>query len=322
MPLATAAAKDQGKVPSTSISRSGTPAAARIAGDRALLGPIGGGLAALGVERTVEHPPTIGAGRHEDRACPRVEDHVQRVSIGGDVPCEVSTEHGAQVSALVTEDLDVQPGETADRAVGAVGADDPTRLDGLVRAAVGGLHSDRDTVVVLDQVMGANAESDLPAELEQVREQHRLQVVLGSYGEGRGAHPGEHVGCGGCEGELLQHRSGQGGLDRARDLEVLGAGADLAPQAPRCASAPWCEGGGRWPSGRSWCRRARSTSRTRAPARVAAKSGGQARGAGADDEDVVTGVGAWCILVSCIQRSAGERVGRIREAYGVSRRSR
>ena len=80
--------------------------------------------------------------------------------------------------------------------------------------------------------MDANAEPDLPAELEQLREQHRLQVVLGGYGEVGGAHPGEHLGCGGRDGELLQHRSGQDGLDRAGDLEVLGAGADLVLEPP------------------------------------------------------------------------------------------
>ena len=147
------------------------------------------------------------------------------------MPGEVSTEHRAQVSALVTEDLDVQPRQAPDRAVGAVGADDPPRLDGLVRG-MGGLRSDGDPVVVLDQVVDANAEPDFPAELEQLPEQHRLQVVLGRYGEVCRAHPGEHLGFGSRDRKLLQHRSGQDRLDRAGDLEVLGAGADLVLEPP------------------------------------------------------------------------------------------
>ena len=134
MPLATAAAKDQGKVPSTSISRSGTPAAARMPAtvrssvQSAAVSPRSGWSG-----RSNIHRPSVPAGTKTSMSS-RVDDHVQGVAIGGDVPGEVGTEHRAQVSALVAEDLDVQPGQAPDGAVGAVGADDPARLDGLVRA--------------------------------------------------------------------------------------------------------------------------------------------------------------------------------------------
>ena len=151
--------------------------------------------------------------------------------------------------------------------------------------------------------MGANAEPDLPAELEQLREQHRLQVVLRSYGEGGGAHPGEHVGCGGRDGELLQHRSGQGGLDRAGDLDVLGAGADLVlkpPGAHQLHGARAEAGGLREDRGAGVPVHDQDAG--------AGTGGGKAvvrpRGAGADDEDVVTDIGEG--LGSCIQRGSGD----------------
>ena len=164
-PVETAAAKVQGNVPITSTSRPGTPAASRMAAIARSSVQSAGVVAPFGVELAVEHPAPVGPRRHEHPELLAGHDHVQRVAFAGQVPGEVRAEQGAQVRALVAEDLHVQADEAPYGALATVGTDHPPGLDGLVTPS-----SVTSTVTwssCCREVEHPHPEAGLGAELEQ-----------------------------------------------------------------------------------------------------------------------------------------------------------
>ena len=289
MPLATAAAKDQGKVPSTSISRSGTPAAARMPATvrssvhSAAVSPRSGWSG-----RSNIHRPSVPAGTKTSMSSP---SRTMCKAYRSAVMCRARSARNTVLRWAPSSPRIWTSSPARRRTVLSAPSAPTTQRASMVSSAPSAACARTVTPSSCwTSSCDADPEPDLPAELEQMREQHRLQVVLGRYGEVGRAHPGEHLGCGGRDGELLQHRSGQDGLDRAGDLEVLGAGADLVLEPPgthQLHGARAEAGGLREDRGAG----VPVHDQDAGTGTGGGESSGQAGGAGADDEDVVAGVG-------------------------------